>query len=313
MPGAYVTFYTFTVFIVPFFILTYTHVIICREIWLNWHSKRQSLMVKDRHLTKPKLPMGGEGGSREPTYLLANSASSSSKVGGEKVNLSSSGLRGLAHHALPHSPLPTSKGHSSRHSPSAASGHFFAKCTTTTTAENSSCSKEPLQTTTTLNRHVSSKCSRTLNRLLWICNKSSSVSSNSSGVSTSTNSSASSHRASFSGQNVHCHSGHEHKHHHHHHNNTSNNHHHHHSTPSLVLTSTLLCPLHDKQGKVIASLMNEEQDHSGLSSAADTPARSNGYGPVDTTTVSTTVVVSATHQGTVLQSVNFIIFFCVCI
>lgn len=266
-------------------------------------------MVKDRHLTKAKLPVSSEGGGKETTYSLTNSTSNSSKVGGDKVN-HSSGLRGLVHHALPHSPLPTSKGHhSDRHSPSATSSHhFFAKCTSTATT------KEPLETTTTLNRHVSSKCSRTLNRLLWICNKSSSVSSNSSGVSTSTNSSASSHRASFSGHNAHSQnkSGHEHRHNHHHQHN-ANHKHHHHSTPSLALTSTLLCPLNDKQAKMSALTNNDEHYQSGLSTATDTPSRSNGYGPVNTTTIpaSSTVAVSTKYQGTVLFLFDFAYFVCI--
>lgn len=46
MTKMYVTWYTVSVFIVPFIILTWTHYFICREIWLNWHYKRQSLLIK---------------------------------------------------------------------------------------------------------------------------------------------------------------------------------------------------------------------------------------------------------------------------
>lgn len=41
----YVTWYAVSVFIIPFIILTFTHVHISREIWLNLHKKRKSFKV----------------------------------------------------------------------------------------------------------------------------------------------------------------------------------------------------------------------------------------------------------------------------
>lgn len=56
----YVTWYAISVFIVPFIILTYTHIYICREIWLNWRIKRQSLVIKpETGKTGGKLPRLG--------------------------------------------------------------------------------------------------------------------------------------------------------------------------------------------------------------------------------------------------------------
>ena len=228
MPQVYVTWYTMTVFIVPFCIVTYTHILICHEIWLNWHSKRQSLMIKEHHTTRAP-------NSKESYFV---------------VNNTSSGLR-LENHSMPHSPLPGSK--QTRHS-LANPSNFFTKATTPIGVD----------TTTTLNRNVTSKCSRTFNRLLWICHKSSSVSSNSSAVSTSTNSSASSHRSCSPASHL---NGHRHSH-------RSRHHHHHYSTPTLNLT-TNLCPLHDKLIQQ-HRLSCEDSDRNCLTTAHDTTARSNG-------------------------------------
>ncbi|UXI15484.1 Nuclear hormone receptor [Sarcoptes scabiei] len=55
MSKVYVTWYAISVFIVPFLILLWTHYFICREIWINWQSKRQSLLAKNSVVRRTAL------------------------------------------------------------------------------------------------------------------------------------------------------------------------------------------------------------------------------------------------------------------
>lgn len=168
----YVIWYTVSVFIVPFAFVTYTHVLICKEIYLNWHSKRQSLMVKDRmeHRSKHIRHNDLDGNSstllplaqqQQPQSYLITDSTSGLRVVNRPINVHSSSplLATLSRQSLTISSSHQSLTPSQQHLQTQQQQHQ------TNNPKKSS------------QQNVPKKCTRTFNRLLWMCQKTSSFDS----------------------------------------------------------------------------------------------------------------------------------------